>query len=85
MIIKRTWKDFQESGLLWWTNQILHTFGWAITLETDEDGNITKAYPARTSFRGFDSGTNDNGYRKVSQFLKDNADQLVNETKEKAK
>lgn len=76
---KKTWKDFQESGLLWWINQILHTFGWAIALEADEYGNIVDAYPARTKFRGFPCDTNDEGYKKVSKFMKDNAHQLFDE------
>ena len=80
MINKKTWKDFQNSGLLWWTNQILHTFGWALVLETDKTGNVTDAYPARIKYRGFDSETNDIGYHKVSHFLKTNAEQLANET-----
>lgn len=32
---------------------ILHTFGWAITVEIEDDGTISDAYPARVRFRGF--------------------------------
>jgi len=78
---KKTWKDFQDSGLLWWINQILHTFGWAIAIESDEDDKIVDAYPVRTTFRGFESSANDEGYKKVSRFMKDNAQQLFDETK----
>lgn len=31
MLTKKTWKEFRESGFLWWINMILHTFGWAET------------------------------------------------------
>ena len=79
MIDKKTWKDFQDSGLLWWINQILHTFGWAIVLEVDDAGNIKDVFPARVKYRGFNSDVNDEGYYKVSQFLKENAEQLADD------
>jgi len=55
MSIKRaTWQEFRDSGLLWWTNRILHTVGWCIVTEVDqESGVITDAYPARTNWLGF--------------------------------
>jgi len=27
------WKEFRNSGLLWFINTILHTFGWAIVFD----------------------------------------------------
>ena len=39
MINKKSWKEFRECGMLWWINMILHTMGWAITYEFDEEGN----------------------------------------------
>ncbi len=54
MVTKKTWKEFRESGFLWWINMILHTFGWAIVVDIDDNGEITAAYPARVKFRGFD-------------------------------
>lgn len=36
MVEKKTWKEFRDSGFLWWINMILHTFGWAICVEVDE-------------------------------------------------
>ena len=62
---KKDWKEFQESGLLWWINMILHTFGWAIVLETEDDGSISAAYPARVLYHGFSDLANDEGYTKV--------------------
>lgn len=83
MVDKRTWKEFRESGFLWWINMILHTFGWAIVVEVDtETKEITAAYPARVKFRGFDNQNNTEGYIKVSEYMKENADQLDIEAKE---
>lgn len=82
MVTQKTWKEFRECGLLWWINMILHTFGWAIVINLDKDGEITEVYPARVKFRGFDENSNSAGYVKVSQFLKENIDDLVNECEE---
>jgi hypothetical protein len=60
---------------------ILHTFGWAIVVDM-EDGKIISAYPARVKFRGFGEKNNTEGYIKVSQFMKDNIDELLNEAKD---
>lgn len=79
MVDKKTWKEFRESGFLWWINMILHTFGWAIVTVVDENGEVLEAYPARVKFRGFAEKNNDEGYKKVSQFMVDNAEQLYDE------
>ena len=80
MVEKKTWQEFKNSGLLWWINMILHTFGWAIVIEVEEDGSISNAYPARVKFRGFDEKNNTDGYIKVSNYLKENADKLYEES-----
>ena len=77
---KKSWEEFRLSGLLWFINSILHTFGWAICLEKD-NGEI-KAYPARVTFRGFPEESDTIGYRKVTQYLKDNIDDLLKEANE---
>lgn len=82
MIKKESWTTFQESGLLWWTNMLLHTFGWSIVFDYDESGNIIEVYPSRVKFRGFDENTTSNGYEKVSQFMHDNADVLLKESRD---
>lgn len=82
MIEKKDWKEFKESGLLWFMNTILHMFGWAIVLQQNENGNIEKAYPARVKFRGFSEERNDEGYKQVSRFMKEHADELLKETEE---
>lgn len=81
MVTKKTWKEFRESGFLWWINMILHTFGWAIVVDIDDNGEITDAYPARVKFRGFGEKNNTEGYIKVSQYMKENVSDLLEEAK----
>ena len=78
MINKKSWKQFRDSGFLWWINMILHTFGWAIVMDMNKDGEITDVYPARVKFRGFDEN-NIEGYVKVSRYMKDNVANLLEE------
>lgn len=79
MVNKKTWKQFQDSGLLWWINMILHTFGWAIALNVNEEGEITDAFPARVKYRGFGEKENTDGYIRVSKYIKENVDDMVEE------
>ena len=79
MVTKKTWKEFRESGFLWLINMILHTFGWAIVVDVDDNGEITDAYPARVKFRGFGEKNNTEGYIKVSQYMKENVSDLLEE------
>lgn len=79
MVTKKTWKEFRESGFLWWINMILHTFGWAIVVDIDDNGEITDAYLARVKFRGFGEKNNTEGYIKVSQYMKENVSDLLEE------
>jgi len=82
MVEQRTWKEFRDSGLLWFINTTLHLFGWAIVINVEDDGTILSAYPARVKFRGFDLKSNDAGYQKVSKYLLENAKQLEKESRE---
>ena len=61
---------------------ILHTFGWAIVINVENDGRISDAYPARVKFRGFSEKNNSEGYQRVSQYMADNSEQLYEESKE---
>lgn len=79
MVTKKTWKEFRESGFLWWINMILHTFGWAIVVDIDDNSEIADAYPARVKFRGFGEKNNTEGYIKVSQYMKENVSDLLEE------
>lgn len=49
--------DFIESGMLWWVNRILHTFGWAlvVTYGSDSAGKEWSfIFPRRVPFFGSD-------------------------------
>lgn len=81
MIERKSWEEFRNAGLLWWINMILHTFGWAITVDL-KDGKITDCYPARVKFRGFGEENNTEGYQKVSQYMRDNAGKLFEEAED---
>lgn len=78
MIEEKGWKEFRDSGLLWLANTLLHTFGWALVFEMNEE-EIVRVYPARVKFRGFTTDINTDGYKKVSKYLKENADELEKE------
>lgn len=78
LITKSSWEDFRDSGMLWWANRILHIFGWCIVI-TLEDGKIVEVFPARTTFRGFSEEAESNGFKRVTQFMKDNIDELSEE------
>ena len=79
---KKTWKEFRESGLLWFTNSILHMFGWSIVVDIDDNGDVTNAYPARVKFRGFSENTNTSGYKKVTHNIAENIEELLKEVDE---
>ena len=80
MVRKISWEEFRNSGMLWWINMILHTFGLAIVYEM-EDGNVTEVYPARTKYRGFSEKDNTDGYKKVSKYVNENASDLMKESR----
>lgn len=82
MIERRSWGEFRTTGLLWFINTILHAFGWAITFNVDDDGNVIDAYPSRVKFRGFSEKINSDGYAKVSHYLQENIDTLVSEAEQ---
>ena len=78
---KKTWKEFKDTGLLWLINSLLHLFGWAICLEVNE-GVVTDVFSVRVKFRGFSESDNTEGYKKISQYMRDNAEALSQEAKE---
>ena len=81
MIERKTWKEFRDSKLLWFVNTILHTFGWAITVDIDND-KIVDVYPARVKFRGFSEKINTEGYIGLSEYMKENCEELLKEARE---
>ena len=80
-IKKKTWKEFKDTGLLWWINMILHTFGWVIVYEIN-DGEIIEVYPARTKFRGFSESSTTKGFINVTNYMKNNIDDLMDDIKD---
>jgi len=83
MVTKKGWQEFRDTGLVVIVNQILHVFGWAIVFEIDPvDDMITAIYPARVKFRGFPENSTSIAYKKVSKYLKENAEKLNNEIEE---
>jgi len=81
MVKRKTWKEFQDCKLLWWINRLLHTFGWAIIFNTNNDGEIVEVYPARVSFRGFSEVEEEFGFYGLTEHLKENVDNLLKESK----
>lgn len=71
-------KQFRESGALWFVNQTLHLFGMALTWNPDTD----EIKPTICKFRGFGEKQVEEGYQKLSKYLKENIDKLEMETKE---
>lgn len=81
MIDKKSWEEFRSSGLLWWINRILHTFGWAIVVQVETDGRVTDVYPARVKFRGFTADSEAEGFKALSKHIAENAEALSKETR----
>ena len=81
MVTKISWEEFRDSGILWWINMILHTFGLAIVFEMDGK-SIKDVYPARVKFRGFGEKVNTEGYIRVSKYLLNNSEDLLKEAEE---
>jgi uncharacterized protein YfbU (UPF0304 family) len=79
MVNKKSWKEFRETGLLWFINTILHMFGWAIVVNINDKNEIIETYPARVKFRGFDENSNTEGYIKVTKFLNENIKEILEE------
>ncbi|MCF8001676.1 MAG: hypothetical protein K9K76_07470 [Halanaerobiales bacterium] len=63
-------------------NSTLHVFGWVIAIETNEDGEFVGASPYKTNFRGFSNDVNDKGYKKVTNYMENNIQRLVNAVEE---
>ena len=79
VVKEKSWKEFQESGMLWMANTILQVFGWSIAIDQDENGNIISVCPARVEYRGFTHETNTKGYIKTANYMKENAEEILKE------
>jgi hypothetical protein len=82
VIAAKTWAEFREAGMMWFANRILHVFGWAIIIEIDDETGTEKVYPARTVWRGFSPDREALGFKRVTQFMVDNASALQAEVDE---
>lgn len=85
MIRKKTWEEFREAGLFWFVNRFLHVFGWVLVWETDEDlspSSMSAVYPARTRFRGFSQDVEEEGFRKVTRWVREHSEDLLIEAEE---
>lgn len=88
MIEEKDWEEFRSSGMLWWINRILHTFGWAIVFDYENtplgEGppKLKNVFPARCRFRGFGETQEDEGFENVTKYLKDNIEELDKEVNE---
>jgi hypothetical protein len=83
-IKEATWREFQDSGLLWFVNRMIHLFGWSIVFEyEDETSEVpTRVYPAKNSCRGFDYETEDKGFANLTEHMKNNVDAWLKDVKE---
>ena len=80
MVTKKEWSEFRSTGLVLIVNQILHIFGWALVFEMEGD-EVKSVYPARVKLRGFAKKHTEEAYKKVSQFMLDNAKELNDEAR----
>ena len=81
-ITRKTWEEFQDAGMLWFVNRIIHVFGWSVVVATDGKGDFVDAYPARVKFRGFPETSEVLGFHNVTQFVKNNIGSLIAEVEE---
>ncbi len=81
-IVRKTWTEFKNSGMLFFANLILQVFGWSIVIIISDDGDFLDAYPARTKYRGFSEESMNRGYLKISEYMRDHCDELVRDTAE---
>jgi len=82
MVHIKSCEEFRDTGLLLLINQILHIFGWAIVVQSCEDSGLFFMYPARVKFRGFDEKSTTEAYIKISEYMKENAEELLKESVE---
>jgi len=81
MVNKKDWNEFRSTGLVLIINQILHIFGWAIVFEV-ENNEVKNVYPARVKFRGFGNDSTSEAYKKLSEYMLENAEELNKEAQE---
>jgi hypothetical protein len=75
MVTRKEWKEFRETGLLLFINQILHVFGWTIVFELEGE-EVKAVYPARVKFRGFDAESVGESYKSITHHVRNNIEAL---------
>lgn len=81
-VVKKSWEEFRQAGLLVFVNQFLHIFGWSIIFEMDEDGFVKNVYPARVTYAGFSHDVQADAYKKIRDYMNKNYEQLLKEINE---
>jgi hypothetical protein len=82
----RSWDEFRKTGLFMFVNTLLHAFGWALVVEVDnykelgDDAPVTKCYPARVKYRGFDHEDQSQMHKRIGEYLKNNSEDLHQDT-----
>lgn len=79
-VVEKSWEEFRSTGLFWFVNSFLHAFGWSLVCEF-EQGKQIRVYPARTTFRGFSEEVQTRNHQKIAEYLQENIEELVAETK----
>ena len=82
MVTEKTWDEFRSAGFFVFINGFLHVFGWAIVMEIDNK-KVSRVYPARVKFRGFDEKSTEKAYLKITEYMNNNSDILLDETRNK--
>ena len=82
----KSWDEFRKTGLFMFVNTILHAFGWALVVEVEnykelgDNAPVTRCYPARVKFRGFDHEDQSEMHKRIGAYLADNASELKKDT-----
>lgn len=81
-VTPKTWDEFRKTGLFMFVNTLLHAFGWALVVEVEnykelgDNAPVTKCYPARVTYRGFDNSDVTEMHQKMSTYVADNAQEV---------
>lgn len=78
-----SWQKFRDMGMLWWTNRILHLFGYALIVEVDKNNKAIRVYPARCKFRGFTEELETAGFKKLTTALNELMPELLKDITDK--
>ncbi|KAK2618639.1 hypothetical protein CFV95_018895 [Leptospira interrogans] len=83
-LTKKSWEEFQSTGLLLFVNNFLHIFGWALVFECDGE-KVISVYPARIKYRGFSEIATEEAFKKVTKYLSSSIKELKKEVMTKKK